>query len=672
MVFCNRLIQLSLFFTLVCFCCEGSASSSTSNSSVEIQKDAQAFLAFHEGDLEKASEILDEILETLSPEQEKSGEIQHLKGLIKWQYLLKSMPIKGQELTLRDYIDFQKDYPKFPYRFVFQDAAEKTLTSETPKEDVLLWFQNRDPRSPQGLLALLPHLDSKKRKAALIEKAYEDMVLTSKQEKELLKHARQAKIVLNPEDRFFGLLAKTPGEALGFLKAHKKDFSKERFLFLSVFHDFKMKKPALENELKKLTAEQKKDPAFVEAYFIYLVQTMNKQAVPFLMDHQKILSPRKEELWRPVHILGRDLLISKQYQEAVAVLSLFSYEGDQACVEQNFLKGLIELQFLNQPKAALISFKTALFKATLSRTKSKLYYWCALARQKLGEEKRYQGNLQVASFYQKTYYGQLALDKLGKPLVVSLKSFRSQNGRFQNAIVRDMLAYADVLKKARRFDLIPAFLYRAFYNLPSSGSLKSQQRQIFLSRIQKDFPEFFPNLLQLAGMINRYREGYQIHPQSLKQRDPALINAVIRKETNFNAYAISHAGARGIMQTMVDTAEKVLKAHPDIVTTYFKGNFPDQELLKQRLLDDVALNVRVGSRYIEDKLALYEGHLPLLLVAYNAGPLYADRWIERYGDPRGGVDLETFIELIPFYETRSYVKRVLASRRVYQRILAGK
>ena len=64
----------------------------------------------------------------------------------------------------------------------------------------------------------------------------------------------------------------------------------------------------------------------------------------------------------------------------------------------------------------------------------------------------------------------------------------------------------------------------------------------------------------------------------------------------------------------------------------------------------------------------------LTFVGYNAGPGRAREWIKRYGDPRGNVDIVSWIEKIPFEETRGYVQRVLENTVVYDRLnptLAG-
>ena len=74
----------------------------------------------------------------------------------------------------------------------------------------------------------------------------------------------------------------------------------------------------------------------------------------------------------------------------------------------------------------------------------------------------------------------------------------------------------------------------------------------------------------------------------------------------------------------------------------------------------------LGTTYINQMLARYGGSYPLAIAAYNAGPSRVDGWIKQNGDPRlGQIDMMDWIEMIPIYETRNYVQRVLEGSFVY-------
>jgi soluble lytic murein transglycosylase-like protein len=106
--------------------------------------------------------------------------------------------------------------------------------------------------------------------------------------------------------------------------------------------------------------------------------------------------------------------------------------------------------------------------------------------------------------------------------------------------------------------------------------------------------------------------------------DPALVEAVIAKESSFDPSATSSAGARGLMQLMPATAASL-----GVSDAY-----------------DPAENVRGGTRYLRGLLDRF-GSVELALAAYNAGPAAVDRF--------GGIP--------PYPQTHEYVRNVLSYYR---------
>ena len=132
--------------------------------------------------------------------------------------------------------------------------------------------------------------------------------------------------------------------------------------------------------------------------------------------------------------------------------------------------------------------------------------------------------------------------------------------------------------------------------------------------------------------------------------DPAVMLGLIRQESRFITDVRSHVGATGLMQLMPATAR-----------------WTAQKLgmeYKPDMINDPAVNLRLGAAYLKRLLDDFDGSLALAAAAYNAGPGRPRRW-------REGVALEpaAWAETIPFNETRDYVKKVLANAVVYNAVL---
>jgi hypothetical protein len=105
--------------------------------------------------------------------------------------------------------------------------------------------------------------------------------------------------------------------------------------------------------------------------------------------------------------------------------------------------------------------------------------------------------------------------------------------------------------------------------------------------------------------------------------DADLITSVIAVESNFDPKALSPKNARGLMQLLPETAER----------------------LGVQNIYDPQENIDAGTRYLRELLQRYDNDLALALAAYNAGP----ERVQQYG------------RVPPFAETLSYVRRVKRS-----------
>jgi soluble lytic murein transglycosylase len=133
----------------------------------------------------------------------------------------------------------------------------------------------------------------------------------------------------------------------------------------------------------------------------------------------------------------------------------------------------------------------------------------------------------------------------------------------------------------------------------------------------------------------------------------SLAHAITRQESSFDRSASSPVGARGLMQLMPGTAREQAGK---LGYGYDYG----------RLTSDPSYNVMLGSTYFARLLGQWDGNVPLAVASYNAGAGNVRKWVNRYGDPRRpGADVLSWIESIPFSETKGYVQRVIENAVVY-------
>lgn len=132
--------------------------------------------------------------------------------------------------------------------------------------------------------------------------------------------------------------------------------------------------------------------------------------------------------------------------------------------------------------------------------------------------------------------------------------------------------------------------------------------------------------------------------------DPLLVIGLIRQESMFDPTARSSADARGLMQLLPSTAERVAAA----------GNQPSDHTD----LNDPEINIELGTRYLRTLLTRFGADPLKAIAAYNGGENAVAKWQRQFA----ALADDEFVESITYRETRDYVKRVVANYRTYQQV----
>ncbi len=135
-----------------------------------------------------------------------------------------------------------------------------------------------------------------------------------------------------------------------------------------------------------------------------------------------------------------------------------------------------------------------------------------------------------------------------------------------------------------------------------------------------------------------------------RRLDPYQVAGVIRQETIFMPRARSSANAYGIMQVLLPTARLTARKHGV------------SQVITEENLYEPRLNIQLGTAYLRDQVDRF-GRIEYVAAAYNAGPMRAVRWRETLP-----LEIDEWVEAIPFRETRLYVQGVVRNRLQYERL----
>ncbi len=271
-------------------------------------------------------------------------------------------------------------------------------------------------------------------------------------------------------------------------------------------------------------------------------------------------------------------------------------------------------------------------------------YWAARASLAAGDPAHWRGWLKLAAQHRRCFYGLIAQRMLG----------RSDQLDFTPELLgeADGAAIAETPGGLRAFALLQLDQEAlAAAELRRLAAIQPKlTRSIMLVAERAGLFDVAANLADALDQSGDYASAADLFPvPALRpergfQLDPALVYAIARVESNFDPTAVSHEGARGLMQLMPRTADAV-------------GG-------RSNRLTDAAINLDLGQRYLDllAEQASVQGNLLRVLASYNAGPGSCATWCGRVRDFN---DPLLFLEAIPVEETRHFVKRVLTATWIY-------
>ncbi len=316
------------------------------------------------------------------------------------------------------------------------------------------------------------------------------------------------------------------------------------------------------------------------------------------------------------------------------------------------------LRRLSRPEQAAQMFERYAAAGRSPQVQARGLYWAGRSYEQAGNRGAATQRLETAARHFDQFYGQLALERLGR---AQPRPAPGQRTALPEAETR---AFADssVVRAARVLGELGSWREQTLFLRSITQMARSEAEHAMAFSLARDIGR--PDLAVMMGRSARANGLDSYIPDAFPTvRVPAgsetnwtFIHAITRQESQFDRAAVSHAGARGMMQLMPGTAREQagrLGLPYDL----------------SRLTSDTEYNIMMGSDYFRRMVDYFGGSYPLAVAAYNAGPGNVNRWLRANGDPRtGAVDILQWIEAIPLSETRNYVQRVLENAVVYETI----
>ncbi len=597
----------------------------------------------------------------------KSGDQAALKT-VEWLYLRKNPNDSGPERIM----NFVAANPGWPLSKSMTRTAEALLARpDTPIELVARHFNRFTVVSSSGHVAMARLALARGDKATAaksIQAAWIDPELPSSMEKEIAARYRN---LLSSEDhkaRLWGLvMAQETNAAIraaGYVsKAHVSAAKVAQSLIRRQSNG-----PAL---YKKLSAGFRNYPPMVYAYARWFrrkgqhtsAYNVLKQAPA---SHAAQIDPGQ---WFVEKRLAARNLAGPQYKKywpgIYKMMASHGFTSGKHFIEAEFLAGWFALRKLNNPAAAGEHFKRITEAATTRTDSSRGWYWLGRARAARGDNNRAEDAYRQAASSPTLFYGQLALEKLGRgdrPLnIVEGKSTANAMARVRQV---ELFRAAHLLAQAGGTRYVGSFLFpiatavkKRDEAAAAIDAIHSETGYFAAVRLAKAFGSQNLDVDNWAYPVNALPNWNTINNRVEK----SVILGLSRQESEFNGVAGSHAGAKGFMQIMPGTGKQIARQYK--ICGYSTG----------KLVSNGALNVAMGEAYLGDLIQQFNGSYIMAFAGYNAGPGNAKKWVEAYGDPRTGqIDAVDWIESIPITETRKYVQKVMQNVHVYRTRLGDK
>ncbi len=557
--------------------------------------------------------------------------------------------------------NFLDTHPDWPLTNPIQRHAETALKSADPGQ-VLAFFRNRIPLTDDGQLALIDAMLATNATDRALEQArslWRDTPLSTTVEARL-DAAFGAQLRELDVARVNMLLwagdTSAASRHLNRLPADVRALAQARIALQT-------RANGVDARVAAVPAALQNDPGLVYDRFEYRMRAGNHAggAELILAQSHHLNGLGQPEDWARRRIfLVREAMGEGAFQRAYDLATPHGLDDGTSFVDLEWLAGFIALVHLNQPDAALNHFRALRVRVSSPISLGRAGYWEGRAHDARGDAISAQAAYEFAAEHQTSFYGQLAADRLELVLDHAIGTPRTYPDWRDTALGQsDQLAAALALRDAGRWQDARRFILSLSRTLTTEAEFGALADLL----LALNEPNLALNVAKIAVQAEVLLPDAYFPVTDLAQGrfdvPMDLVKAVARRESEFDPAVVSSADARGLMQVLPGTAQMMAR----------KLGVPFDA---SSLTRDAALNARFGAAYLDELRSEFGPSLALVAAGYNAGPGRPRQWIQSLGDPRDpSVDIVTWVESVPFAETRNYIMRVAESQVVYRALLAG-
>lgn len=589
-------------------------------------------------------------------DQAEKADNELVEHVVAWLYLRETganSPFKARIQFIRQNLDWPQ------IATVIQRSEEAASDKSVSNEELISWFVEFPPKTGPGMAALA---------VAYREQGLEDKAIETAQEawlKGTFTRARERAFL----KEFDSLFSKDDHKARLERLLWDGHSNGARRMVRRVDSDYRKLAEArialrtssygVDAAIAKVPKSLKNDPGLIYERLKWRNKRRRYESAMELLPLSQDDAVRPELWWKQRHLLAREALSEGSITQAYDIASKHKASDALSIFEAEWLAGWIQLQFLNDPEAALPHFYRVYDAVAFPVSLSRGAYWVGRALEEGGDSELAKNWYEKAAVHITTYYGQLALAKLTGDTIPQLPldpvpTVSERSSFHQNRLAKVVRMLAEIGDKdyLRRFVLAAA--------KASDFATERHLAAEMVSKFNRADLGVWIARRAIQDHITLLEFGYPVPAFEYPNRpEKPLLLSITRQESNFDVAARSPVGARGLMQLMPATAKAVSR---QLRTRY------DRDALTR----DPAYNIELGSKYLGDLINQFDGSYIMAIAGYNAGPHRVRRWVKEFGDPRKpDVDPIDWIEQIPFTETRNYVQRVMENLQVYRAVIAN-